>query len=73
MEEYRALKKEALIFEKAYMVGHIAWRFLDFVMQIKGLGVRWRKWIMGCLSTCNMSVIVNREAGNTFKASRGLR
>lgn len=47
--------------------------FLDFVLDRKGFGSRWKKWIHGCLSSANFSVIVNGKPGNSFSASRGLR
>lgn len=42
-------------------------------MARKGFGDRWRRWVWGCLSTCNMSIIVNGKPGNSFKVTRGLR
>lgn len=71
VEENRVLKKECVVFkadfEKAY--DHVDWHFLDFVMSRKGFGERWRR----CLSTCNMSVIVNVKSGNSFRVTWGLR
>ncbi|XP_028084934.1 uncharacterized protein LOC114286053 [Camellia sinensis] len=68
VDEYRLLHKEGLIFkvdfEKAY--DYVDWGFLDFVLEMKGFDFRWRKWIWGCVSSCNMSVIVNGRAGNYF-------
>ena len=42
--------------EKAY--DKVDWSFLDMAMKLKGFGKRWRKWIWGCLSTTNFSIIV---------------
>ena len=75
VEEYRSKKKEGIVFkidfEKAY--DHISWEFLEFVMERKGFGDRWRKWISGCLSSANFSVIINGKSSGRFGASRGLR
>ncbi|XP_028121753.1 uncharacterized protein LOC114318966 [Camellia sinensis] len=75
VEEYRGLRNDGVVFkvdfEKAY--DHVDWGFVDFVLERKEFGVRWRKWIWGCLSSCNMSVIVNGKARDSFLASRGLR
>lgn len=50
VEYYRSLRREGVVvkidFEKAY--DHVEWEFLDFVMEKKGFGGRWRKWIKGC-------------------------
>ena len=47
VEEYQSKKKNGLVckvdFEKAY--DHIRWSFLDKVLEMKGFGKRWRKWI----------------------------
>lgn len=58
-------------FKKAY--DHMDWQFLDFVLNKKGYGGRWRSWIRRCLSTYNMFVLVNGKPGEYFKASRGFR
>ena len=58
-------------FEKAY--GSVEWSFLDWVMAKMGFGVKWRKWIMGCVSTASLSVFVNGSLSRQFRTSRGLR
>ena len=75
VEEVRQKKEEGLVlkidFEKAY--DHVEWRFLDEVLQRKGFGNRWRKWMQGCLSSANFSVLINGRPRGKFQASRGLR
>lgn len=44
-------------FEKAY--DSVDWGFLQFIMGKLGFARKWRKWIMGCLTTDNISVLVN--------------
>ena len=43
--------------EKAY--DHIKWEFLDFVLERKGFGSTWKKWIRDCLSSVEYSIILN--------------
>ncbi|TQE06757.1 hypothetical protein C1H46_007626 [Malus baccata] len=47
VEEIRQKKEKGLVlkidFEKAY--DHVEWRFLEEVLQRKGFGNRWRKWM----------------------------
>ncbi|KAM7530919.1 hypothetical protein LguiB_034329 [Lonicera macranthoides] len=75
VEEYISKKKPGVVvkvdFEKAY--DHVSWEFLQFVLEKKGFGRRWRKWIEGCLSTANFSIILNGKPRGRFVASRGLR
>ena len=58
-------------FEKAY--DSVEWSFLDWVMAKMGFGERWRKWILGCVSTASISVLVNGSPSRQFRISRGLR
>lgn len=75
VDDVKSLKKKGLVFkldfEKAY--DRVNWGFLDKVMDRKGFGERWRKWISGCLSSCTFAVIVNGEPKSWFKGERGVR
>ncbi|PRQ36601.1 putative RNA-directed DNA polymerase [Rosa chinensis] len=75
VDETRKKKKEGLVFkidfEKAY--DHVEWNFLDYAMESKGFGDRWRKWIGGCLRSANFSIQINGRPRGKFGASRGLR
>lgn len=42
-------------------------------MEMKDYGEQWRSWNKGCLSTCNMSVVVNGKPRERFRATQGLR
>ncbi|KAM7528379.1 hypothetical protein LguiB_031789 [Lonicera macranthoides] len=41
--------------------------------QKKGFGERWRRWIRGCLSSANFTIIINGKPWGHFGASRGLQ
>ena len=56
-------------FEKAYEV----WSFLDQVMAKMGFGKKWRAWILGCVSTVSILVLVNGAPTLQFRISKGLR
>ena len=60
-----------LDFEKAYDC--VNWKFLDYVMGSIGFGYKWRKWIMECISTAGISVLVNGSTTKQFRMKRGLR
>ncbi|KAL6129597.1 hypothetical protein ACLB2K_072947 [Fragaria x ananassa] len=73
--ETRKKKKEGLVFkidfEEAY--DHVEWNLLNYVMESKGFGERWRNWIGGCLRLANFSILINGRPRGKFGASRGLR
>ena len=75
VEDYRRSNKEGLVFkidfEKAY--DNVSWEFLDFVLQKKNFGSKWRSWIRGCLSSVSYSVLINERPRRKFKGLKGLR
>lgn len=60
-----------LDFEKAF--DNVAWPFLFDLLQARGFGERWCKWMSDIVTTAKSSVLVNGTLGKTFKHSRGLR
>ncbi|RVX05595.1 Transposon TX1 uncharacterized 149 kDa protein [Vitis vinifera] len=64
VDERRRLGEEGVVFkidfEKAY--DHMKWDFLDHVLEKKGFGPRWRKWMSGCLSSVSYAILVNGSA-----------
>ncbi|XP_025678312.1 uncharacterized protein [Arachis hypogaea] len=68
-------KKEASIikldFRKAY--DRVRWSFVDIVLQKMGFGHRWRAWVMECVTTVSMSVLINGSPSKPVKMQRGLR
>ena len=75
VEDYRKRKKKGLVFkidfEKAY--DNVSWGFLDFVLQTKNFGSKWRGWIRGCLSSVSYSVLINGRPRGKFRGFKGLR
>ncbi|KAH1033463.1 hypothetical protein J1N35_045637 [Gossypium stocksii] len=60
-----------LDFSKAYDC--VRWDFLELVLQKMGFGVRWTGWMLECVSTTRVAVLVNGSATNEFYFGRGLR
>ena len=75
VKDYQKEGKSGVVFkidfEKAY--DYVEWGFLDFVIENKGFGTTWRRWIMGCLSTVSFSIFINGTPRGKFRGSRGLR
>ncbi|XP_020999437.1 uncharacterized mitochondrial protein AtMg01250-like [Arachis duranensis] len=68
-------KKEAAIikldFQKVY--DRVKWSFVDIVLQKMGFRRKWRQWVMECVCTSSMSVLINGSPTKSFKMERGLR
>ncbi|KAL5548946.1 hypothetical protein UlMin_004177 [Ulmus minor] len=68
VDDYRKRGETGVIFkvdfEKAY--DHVNWDFLDFVLEKKGFGVRWRSWVRGCISSANFSIMINGKPRGRF-------
>ena len=60
-----------LDFRKAY--DSIRWAFIDHVLQTMGFGDTWRLWIRGCLTSADMSIMVNGSPTKPFHMERGLQ
>lgn len=37
----------------------VDWDFLEEILAAKGFGITWRRWIRGCVSSTNFSIIIN--------------
>lgn len=68
-------KKEMFMFkvdfEKAF--DSINWIYLDSIMAQMNFGVKWRNWILGCLSSSYASVLINESPTKEFHISKGVR
>ncbi|XP_071727561.1 uncharacterized protein [Rutidosis leptorrhynchoides] len=58
-------------FEKAFDC--LNWEFLIDVMKCMRFSSKWRRWILTCLSSASISIIVNRSPTNEFSLGRGIR
>ncbi|KAK2651351.1 hypothetical protein Ddye_011207 [Dipteronia dyeriana] len=60
-----------LDFEKAYdTVDHT---FLDDMLKEMGFSSKWRHWVLNCISSPKLFVLVNRKPSREFGLERGLR
>ncbi|XP_071727214.1 uncharacterized protein [Rutidosis leptorrhynchoides] len=68
-------KRKSLIFkvdfEKAF--DSLSWEFLLEIMERMGFGCKWRKWILACLKSASVSVLVNGSPTHEFNLERGIR
>ncbi|GKV41666.1 hypothetical protein SLEP1_g49166 [Rubroshorea leprosula] len=75
VEEVKRRKQSAFIFKADFAKAYdcVDWTFLEWMMDRLGFGIKWRGWIMECLSTTRMSVLINGNPTEEFKAGKGLR
>lgn len=75
IDEVQKCSKEAILFkvdfEKAY--DSMDWKYLDWIMEQMGFECKWREWILECLSSKTVSLLVNGSPTKEFKVGRGLR
>ncbi|GLT91015.1 hypothetical protein SLE2022_089250 [Rubroshorea leprosula] len=75
IDEVKKKRKRCIIFkvdfEKAY--DKVCWDFLMSMMEKMGFCVTWRNWILECLRTNLVLVLVNGSPTREFSMSRGLR
>ena len=60
-----------LDFQKAYDL--VNWSFLKLVMKKLGFGRQWIRWIMNCVTSASMSILLNGSPLKIFKMEKGLR
>ena len=77
-ESIRWLKKKRipgallkLDFQRAY--DSVSWSFLKMVMIKLGFGRKWIRWIMNCVTSASMSILLNGTPLKPFKMEKGLR
>ncbi|GKV09573.1 hypothetical protein SLEP1_g21054 [Rubroshorea leprosula] len=75
VEEVKRRKQLAFVFKANFAKAYdcVDWSFLEWMMDRLGFGIKWRGWIMECLSTSKISVLVNGSPTEEFKVGKGLR
>jgi hypothetical protein len=51
----------------------INWNFLHLILLQCGFGAAITNWMMGCITTATLAVLINGEASKAFHSERGLR
>ncbi|KAL4367022.1 hypothetical protein GQ457_05G027720 [Hibiscus cannabinus] len=61
IEDLKRRKREAMVFKANFKRAYdsINWKFLDLVLDQMGFSKRWREWILMCISTPSIAVLVN--------------
>ncbi|GJX30847.1 RNA-directed DNA polymerase, eukaryota [Tanacetum coccineum] len=58
-------------FEKAF--DSVNWKFLMDIKEQMGFSRKWRKWIISCISSASISVLINGSPLKEFVIEKGLR
>lgn len=58
-------------FHKAY--DSVNWGFLMVMLRKSGCGSKWCSWIKECISTVQLSILINGSPTDEFRTHRGLR
>ncbi|GKE76762.1 RNA-directed DNA polymerase, eukaryota, reverse transcriptase zinc-binding domain protein, partial [Tanacetum coccineum] len=58
-------------FEKAF--DSVSWRYLDYVLDKLGFGIKWRNWIKAGLASARTSILINGSPTSEFSLKRCLR
>ena len=71
----KSRKKSATLlkldFKKAYDL--VRWVFVDHVLDRMDFGSKWRAWIKECITSEEMSIIINGSPTKSFHMERWLR
>ncbi|XP_071738945.1 uncharacterized protein [Rutidosis leptorrhynchoides] len=59
--------------QSAFIKGSLIWDFLLEIMKRMGFGCKWRKWILACLKSASISILVKGSPTNEFTIERGVR
>ncbi|GMJ07534.1 hypothetical protein HRI_004422600 [Hibiscus trionum] len=75
IDDLKKKNRKAIIFKADFMRAYdtVSWKFLEFAQDKMGFGSLWKKWIMTCISTPVISVLVNGIPSGPFNIKRGLR
>ena len=75
VENAKRSQKSCLVFkvdyEKAYDL--VSWNFLVYMLRRLDFCAKWIQWIVGCLKSTSISVLVNGSPSTEFSPQRGLR
>ena len=75
VEKAKRRQKPCIVFkvdyEKAY--DSVSWEFLIYMMRRMGFCSKWILWILGCLKSASISVLVNGSPSSEFLPHKGLR
>ncbi|XP_057440482.1 uncharacterized protein LOC130732451 [Lotus japonicus] len=69
VHEAKIRKRPTLIYKVVYDIAYdsVYWDFLEYMMRRMEFSEKWIGWIMGCLKSATVSVLVNGSPGRKFR------
>nr|GEV64540.1 RNA-directed DNA polymerase, eukaryota, reverse transcriptase zinc-binding domain protein [Tanacetum cinerariifolium] len=72
---YKKRKKKLMLFKVDFKKAFdsISWKYLYYILDKLGFGIRWCTWIKNCLMSARTSILINGSPSLEFSLRRGLR
>ncbi|XP_071709245.1 uncharacterized protein [Rutidosis leptorrhynchoides] len=75
LEDLKSRNQKSFIFKVDFKKAFdcLDWDFLSSTMSSMGFGAKWVKWILSCLNSTSISVLINGSPTDQFFPKRGVR
>jgi hypothetical protein len=71
--KHKNLKALVLKLDIRKAFDNVDWEFLKLILYSVGCGEQFSNWILSCVTSANLAVLINGQPSSFFKSERGLR